>query len=304
MTAYSYWKAGMAGKAPTATVDEPHPGFYRLKRHGLWIPVAVWPSGASLGFKIGKEIVGELVGTEQWPYYATNFISEAEYRKVAEKGGEWSDADPTVAAMTKEPPSKAPPERDPTAFLREQVAAALRGVAAYDKVESDEQNVKAAGLRNLLLQLSGDADKARDAEKRPHLDAGRAIDAKWRDVIQDAKTGSMTVRRAMEAWEDVKREAAQSAARRAAEAAPHEAPPPASNLPPPQVQVRPTYGKAASVGSRLEVTTIDWDKFLADLRQRPEWGAVANQLWDLAEKLANKGIMIAGVSTAEKASIR
>jgi hypothetical protein len=200
---------------------------------------------------------------------------------------------------------------DPTTEFREQIDAATAGVKAYTAINSDEQAVKAASLRNMLLKLAGDADKTRVAEKEPHLKAGRDVDAKWQPLVREAQAAAQSIRSAMEEWETTKRRAAQEAARRqqeavaraAAENRPIPAPPP-SNLPEPTTQVRPTYGKAASVGTQMKVVSIDADKLLAALKPRPEWNYVEQFLFELAQKLANKGIILDGVKAEEKASIR
>jgi len=89
---YSYWKSALAGEKATAFVDSPSPGFYRTKRGTSWVPVAVWPNGDGLGFKIGREVVGADMGTELWSHYCAHPITEEVYRAVAERGENWPDA--------------------------------------------------------------------------------------------------------------------------------------------------------------------------------------------------------------------
>jgi len=329
MSSYSYWQAALKGNAPTPNVDDPKPGFYRMKRNGGWIPVAVWPltnifSGeCKLGFKFGSEVVSADLGIERWPNYCAHPITEDTYRDVAEGGKNWPDADPVVAKMIAPLPKEYATAKidafmgvvaaipDIREKLHEEVEIATAGIHAYAKIETDEASVRAASLRNMLLKLASDADKARDAEKRPYLEAGRAVDDRWRDVIQSAKTAANTLRSAMEDWEQVKRKAAQEAARRQQEAReqaerenrPVPVPAP-SNVPPPQSQVRPTFGKAASVGTRLEVTDVHFTKFINALVDRPEWNDFHVFMYGLAQKLANRGIILDGVTTEEKASIK
>lgn len=333
MNHYKFWADSLAWLAgpqtaprPMITNEQPECGFYRMKRNKAWVPVAVWPAASgSLGFKFGHEVVGEQIGIEQWPYYAANPITEEVYRAVCERGENWPDADPTVAAMTGSKPAPVifPGSvmviADSTAEFREQITTALAGVGAYAKIESDEASTRSTGLRNLLNELASTADKAREAEKAPHLKAEREIDARWQPIIKQARKGALDIKEARDRWEDVKREAARLAVARAAEeqqrldeTADHRdisEPPPEpvqarSNLPPPSTQIKPTFGKAAHVGSKMVVTAVDIEKILIALKPRPEWPAVQEFFRELAQKLANRGVILDGITAEEKANTR
>lgn len=364
---YDYWKAALAGQNPVANVDDPQPGFYRLKRHNRWVPVAVWPTGNTkggqplLGFKFGTEQVGPNVGTEQWSHYCANPVTEAVYRAVAERGENWPDGDPVVEAMVENRGKVLPSSSstisaqqiagklnagqplnaeesarleqsfedhaasvrasDPTAEFREQIETALGGVPAYAKIASDEADVRALSLRNMLNELAASADKAREAEKAPLLKAEREVDAKWQPMIKKARAGAGDIKTARDAWQDDKRTALAAQQKRqqeveeqhrrdtaaAAEAnkpAPAPPPPVSSNTPPPSTQVRPTYGKASSTGTKMVVTRVDYDKFFAVLKTRPEWPHVQVFFDELAQKLANRGVIPDGVTTEERANTR
>lgn len=338
MTDYSYWKAALAGQKPEAFVDSPMPGFYRTKRGTGWVPVAVWPKGNgltgpdALGFKINRETVGANMGTELWSHYCAHPITEAEYRKVAESGGDWSDSDPTVTAMTNggnatKPPSdatNAPSDAtlaDPAGEFRREAATAISGIGVYSKIESDEADARALSLRNFLNQLAADVEKVHKAEKEPHLTAARKVDADYLPIAKELREAAGKVKNARDDWEQHKRDAAAAAVKRAAEEAdrhrqaaeaaerenrpaPPPPPPPSSNLPPPTPKVKPTYGRASSAGTKMVVEEIDYDKFFAALKLRPEWPTVKAQFDEWAQKLANKGIIPDGVKAIEKANTR
>lgn len=321
---YAYWRASCAGLKPPAINEQPECGFYRMKRNDRWVPVAVFPlqNHPGLGFKIGTEVVGEQTGIECWPWYLHHPITEPEYRRVAEQGLPWSDEDQTVAAMTngatKQVADGKKPLADPVDEMSEQIAVALKGVPTYAKIESEDANAAATGLRNLLNELAGDADKARVAEKEPFLEGGRKVDAKYKKLIDSAKAGALEIKKARDVWEDTKREAARQASLRAAEEqrrideeAAHrdisETIPVVqvqSNLPPPAAQIRPTYGRAASVGTKMVVTELDAMKFIAALKPRSEWSMVFEFLMEFAQKLANKGVILDGVTVQEKADTK
>jgi hypothetical protein len=352
---YKFWRDSLAGRKPPIINEDPQPGFYRMKRGNGWAPVAVWPLPGTalidtgLGFKIGQEIVDTFIGTEKWPWYSSNPITEAEYRRVAEQGGKWSDEDPTVAAMIAQVTPKQIAEKinnkqqldphenarleqafidadkareiDPTDEYREQIKVALAGVPIYAKIESDEANARGTGLRNMLMDLASAADKAREAEKAPYFKKVKEIDSKWMPLIKEAREGAAQIKRARNTWEDDKRKAAAEAARRAEEVlaeqlrqsaedvesdqmAPIDAPLPKSNLPPPSSQITPTYGRRAHVGTKMVVTELDAIKFITALKPRSEWPAVFEMLLELAQKLANKGIILDGVTAEERADTR
>jgi hypothetical protein len=79
---------------------------------------------------------------------------------------------------------------------------------------------------------------------------------------------------------------------------------PVSNLPPPSASVKPTYGKASGTGTKMVVTAIDFDKMIAALKPRPEWPTLEDFLREMAQRLANKGIVLDGVTAVEKANTR
>jgi hypothetical protein len=173
-------------------------------------------------------------------------------------------------------------------------------------------------LRNMLNELAGDADKAREAEKAPYFKKVKEIDGKWMPLIKEAKEGAGKIKEARDQWADDKRKAAIEAQRRADEALaeqmrdaaerdgpiePVAAPPPRSNLPPPTSQVRPTYGRASSTGTKIVVTAVDYDKMFAALKTKPElWDRFKEIMLEIAQKCVAKGIILDGVTTDEKSS--
>ena len=117
-------------------------------------------------------------------------------------GGTWSNLDPVVAEQIAEGQAgkKAQARRegaagnnsseaDPAEILKDQIEAALEGVDAYGKIESDEQAGAAISLRNRLNELKNEADKLREKMVRPHLDAQQAINGSWNPMIKGAEAG-------------------------------------------------------------------------------------------------------------------
>lgn len=333
-SAYQFWTdslAWLAGPQTTprpAIINEyPQAGFYRMKRSKAWVPVAVWPAASgSLGFKFGHEVVGEQIGIEQWPYYAANPITEEIYRAVAERGEHWPDADPTVAAILAAPAAPKVADADPVDEIREQITAALAGVAAYSKIEGEASNVKSAGLRNLLLKLSGEADKGGKALYEPHYRKYKEIYDKWNPLVKLAADGALKIRRAQEKYQDDKREAARIAQQRAeaeqrrleqeardaaiqAQIDGRPSPEPVtiapvvaeSNMAAPDIQIRPTFGRASAVRTFELVTAIDAGKVFEHFKTHPD---VVGLLTKLAQAALNAGIDVPGVTHETRTQIK
>lgn len=94
-------------------------------------------------------------------------------------------------------------------------------------VENEGQASAVAVLMDQLRKAAKDADKARAEEKRPHDDAAKAVQAKWKPLLDKADLATTTAKKALAPWlqklEDEKRAAAEAARaeadRKAAEAA-------------------------------------------------------------------------------------
>lgn len=104
--------------------------------------------------------------------------------------------------------------------LREEAKLWLDGTP----IENDAQAKDVATLIDKLAKARKAADAARDAEKRPHLEAGRAVDAKYKPLIEKADTAVTVAKSAQRTWmlkvqEEQRAEAARLAAAAREEAA-------------------------------------------------------------------------------------
>jgi len=202
--------------------------------------------------------------------------------------------------------------------MKAEIEKARAGLGTYKAIESDEQAAKGQTLRSTLTGLSGKADKARAAEKEPHLEASRKVDAKWQPLVKTAKEGADEIRKALETWENTKREAArraadeaarrqreyEAAARKAEEAnqpAPEPPPPSITNTPAPSAQIKGASGRTASVSTKPFVVSIDIDKFVAQFRTDPN---LLSALTELAQKYTAAGIKVDGAVIEERAVVR
>ena len=297
---FSWWQDAVDGKVGMMTTT-PEWGFYKTRRkNGPWEPVAIWEEDGVL--KAVRN--GDPVDPHQVWEWCRNHPVDYEAYMQAVRMGTWNDDDPTVAAAIMMGHNVG--DMSELDLLRDQIDSAKQGAEAYAKITSDDQAAKAQSLRARLNELAGTADKAREKLKRPHLEAGKEIDAEWMPLVREAKAVADIIRRAISDHETVKLQARRAEERRRLEqerqreeTAPvgEPVPPP---LPPTDV-VRGTYGRAASVGTELVVTAITDDLALYGfLRGNPD---LEQYLIQLAQRAVKAGFTVPGVTIEERAKV-
>lgn len=323
---WTWWQAALKNPAKIGSKElpvhdsDPRQGYFRV-RYGKdkpFEPVAIWKDedGKWLAYRSGREVNAEAI----WTSCCRNPVTHAAYLAAVDGKG-WPDDDKVVAlqVVPAEPSiGDNSGEVDQSETLKDQIDAALAGMTAYAKVSDDETAAKALSLRNRLNELSGQAEKIRVKQKEPHLEAGKAVDAKWQPLVKSAKAGADKVRDAIGSWETEKlrrqREADRKAedARRAAEEAAREhqgdtavidAPAtvaPAETAPAP---IKASYGKAASVSVKNVVKDVtDWKALAIYMCEHP---VMQDTLRTLAQRALDAGrTNIPGITTEEKAAVR
>lgn len=323
---WSWWRAALKnpaaiGKTLPVHDGDPQQGYYRTRFKGSpWEPVAIfYPEGSDelVAYRAGREVRADYI----WTFCCRQPVTFEAYTAATEGKG-WPDDDVVVAAQVKAPEpgvgDNSENERvDETEALKDQIEAALARMKAYEKIADDETSKKALSLRNRLNELSGQAEKIRVKQKEPHLEAGKAVDAKWQPLVKSAKAGADKVRDAIGSWETTKlqeqrrrereveqaRLAAEQAAReQSAETAVLEAPAPVAAPDVAPAPIKPTYGKSASVSIKLVVTEVtDWAALSAYMLNHPDFQTC---LRDLAQRATDKGHTVPGVKVEEKAAVR
>lgn len=89
-------------------------------------------------------------------------------------------------------------------------------------VNTEAEAEAVSKLLDMIRTAGKDADKARAAEKKPHDDAGKAVQAKWKPLLDRAEMATDTCKRVLGPWLRKQQEAALAAAaeaRRVADAA-------------------------------------------------------------------------------------
>lgn len=324
---WQWWQSALAEPKKIGTAALPvHPGEYQLgyyrtrSKNVPWEPVGIYPdeNGVVVAFR-GERQVDDIPELFQW--CCRHPVSYDAY-VAALNGKNWPDDDPTVAAQVAPKPAVAGDNSgkiDEAEVIRDQIEAALAGLSAYETVQDDETASKALSLRNRLNELSREADKIRTKEKEPHLEAGKAVDAKWQPLVKKAKAGADQVRSAIGAWEteklrrqrEAERKAEQARLRAEAEAAKAaedgkpvpEPEPVAETVAAAPAQIKGTYGKAASVSVKVVVKEVtDWMKLATYMSGHPETQALLRKL---AQRALDAGRTdIPGITTAEEATVR
>lgn len=312
---YEYWRNALAGNFGPVHDSEPQPGFYRKRTHkaGPYVPVAIWEQdGKIVALCNGREAEA----AELWTYVCKYPIAEEWYHKRM-SGAPWPDEDAAVSASLAPPPAgHNNPPTDEAEILEGQIDAATAGAEQYAEINDDETASKAQSLRSRLLELSGNADRLREDKKRPHLEAGKVIDAKFMPLVKLAKNAANAIRTALGQHETRKPRAAEAArkleeearVKAAREAEPldgleeliGQATPAPAPLPEPAPAIRGAYGRAAAVKVVKVAKVVDQDAAYLALKSQPEITALIQKL---AQKMVDSGFSLAGVEITEERKV-
>lgn len=239
---YATWRAALAGETVAIHDAEPNSGFYRVKRKsGELHPVAIWRDEAGT---VIAQLNGENVEPSSvWPWAARKPVSYEAFQDFMNGKG-WPDDAPVVqdqreparaaggagdaggACAKDEPdnPRAVPGDNSGDADAAEAMRLELLGEKDLaDKflakpIETQDAADQVSVWSKRISELKNRADKAFQAEKAPHLEAGRLVDEKWR-WRQDAEALVRTLKKHVEPWLKKLDEAEKERARKAAEEA-------------------------------------------------------------------------------------
>ncbi len=188
---WSWWREALAGHNPEINANEPQCGFYKKRdgKGGKWLPVMIrYDSEGILRCRVGDDSAVD--PHEVWTWVAGNPVSKEDAKHAFETGsfpGEVAtigdnSGDLSLAEQIKD--------------YAQQALAWFRKNGIKDKTASD----LAANYRAELLRLAITADGERETEKRPHLEASRAIDAKFKPLIDEANSAANELREGLTKW--------------------------------------------------------------------------------------------------------
>jgi|ERR1700761_656935 len=343
---------------PSTEPTELDVGCYRLpikerklnaagQSNGQWKTVGFHPVMLGLAdgevmCQISHRIVGEDERNEAWTSFVRHPITEEVWRAVAERGEPWPDFNEIHGTAALETYSAIQAARTdvlveeaeaflaqnddslvipPQIAIKQRLDALKAELAAFPKIESDEQSSAARGLQARFLELRGEAAGHYEEANRPLLEQQKALRAIWFPLRDEADEAKTKLGEAMGAWEDVKREAVkraeaetkrlqEQAARDAewkgaepgsiAKVDPEHVAPGASNAPPPSSQIKAPGARAAKVKLQRIVTEIDVDKAFAQFKAAPE---VREVLMSLAQRAVTAGLPVDGATIQERSKV-
>lgn len=109
-----------------------------------------------------------------------------------------------------------PPPFEAWSLHIEELFALANGIG---EAKNDEQEAALDALLDDFRKAKRDADKERAAEKKPHDDAAKEVQAKWKPLIDRCDIASKAIKDALTPYRTAKQRAADDAARKAREEA-------------------------------------------------------------------------------------
>lgn len=318
---WDFWKAARKGKKIDVPLGIVPIGYYRKQTRstGVWYPVAIWVGTDGVKrAQIGHAEVKILATAEEeerfdfevFSYASKTPTSHPEYQHWMQHR-EWPEAmglKPIVKTVAAPREAKIGDNSGATAgeieamtleALKDQVDSAIEQSKQFAKVETKEQGNAAQGLRTRLTSLASMGDKQRDIEKRPHLEAGRAVDDAWNPLIKAAKEAARVIKTAVDdqATREKRRIAAERAEQQAAGNAPTEAAEP--------ITFQGNQGGKTTARTIIVPTIVDYDAVYEQLRKNPEVTGVLDTLVAKIYRNYGPGMPdMKGVKSEERASVR
>jgi hypothetical protein len=303
--ALQFWRDALAGKEVEINADKPQHGYYKARKgkDGPWTPIAIWEKDGALVARFGGEMTDPL---KIWTWCAGNPVTKEDAKYAFEQGrfpGEiaigHNSGDLSLADEINEAAAQA--------------AEWLKSNAISAKVTAD----MAANMRARLLDLGKKADKERDEKKRPHLEAGRAIDAEYKPLVETATSAANQLRDALTAYmraEEAKQRAEAEAKRKAEQerldkeraeriaANPiaeftEEPPLPLAPIEPPKVQAGGQAGRKAGLRTVTRFELTDYAAALAHVKDHKDVIAAVEKA---CFAMAKAGAEVPGVKRIEE----
>jgi len=206
---WAWWQNALAGTIGPIHDGDPQQGYYRTRfKDKPWEPVAIWFEDGKWHAMRGDRQVD---ASEIWTWCCRNPITYEAYTKAIEGAG-WDD-EPEAPAIGHNLPS------DPFEALQVEFAAEREQAEAFMKkpITTQAEADRAAIWSKRLSTIAKKATDLHKVEKQPHLDAGRNVDNKWRELKEEPDAISKKLKRHMDAFlqEEARKERERQAAARA-----------------------------------------------------------------------------------------
>lgn len=313
VNAWEWWTNALAGKFGPIHDGCPEHGYYRTRfKDKPWEPVAIWCEDGKWYAMRGERQVD---ASEIWTWCCRAPITYEAYTKAIEGGG-WDD-EPEAPAIGHNLPA------DPFEALQVEFAAEKEQAEAFLKlpIKTQADADRAAVWSKRLSTIAKKATDLHKVEKQPHLDAGRNVDNKWRDLKEEPDALSKKLKRHLDDYlreqqriemerqrkaqeeADRKRREAEEAAREAAQqenaAAAAEAKRLQDEAAQAEREAQARNASAGRTGAKVSLRTfvyaeiIDFDALLMALKNRAEIREVVEML---ASRAARSGVELAGMA--------
>jgi len=278
----------------------------RKGRGGPWVPVAIWLEDQG-SFRQGENSInsdsGKLVclveGKERnaydvWTWVCRYPIEYETYVAVAEDGKPWPEEVPALGHNSQ--------SLNEVEVVGEEVEAlslsAMNWLETLPTIENQSDADKAANYADRFSALETRAEEARVIEKRPSLEEGREIDARWKPVVSKAQDAKARMKKAIEPYLVGERQRRIEMARLALHGSETTFDP--SDIEPPRAG---TNGRRVGLRSKYSVKITEptalIDHYRTDLRL---WSdkAVKEAIAKLAEADLTSGAQIQGATLMEE----
>lgn len=187
MDEFQFWREALAGKRQEIHADAPQSGYYRMRdgKGGAYLPVAIWSVNGKQVCRVASRTVE---AADVWTYCAGNPVSKDDAKHAFETGS-WPGDAPEIGHNSG--------DLSLAEQVREYADLALSWLRKVGGVKDKISADKAANFRAKLIELGKAADAEREAKKRPHDDAARAVQAEYKPIIDEAKAAAEELRSAL-----------------------------------------------------------------------------------------------------------
>lgn len=182
---YQPYRDLCAGKDVPIYENRPYPGRYRMKRGNGFVAVLInADANGAIKARVGKNIVD---ATDVWIACAKHPVDKAAF-DAFEATGAWPGDAPEVG------------HNSGALSLAEQIrdyAAQALGWLKTSGISDVTSKDMAANYRAKLIELRKSADAEREAKKRPHDEAAKAVQAQYKPLIDEADSAANELRDAL-----------------------------------------------------------------------------------------------------------
>lgn len=291
---FDWYRRALAGEAVSIHDGQPRCGYFRFRRHrnSEWIGAAIWidqptdDDGALTGDEVMRCVTGARAQAKAlrpdeidqlWTWVAKNPVPYDEYRAYYVSGA-WP-TDPAPAGANEA-------AGDGEGALIDQIHSAVALAAEIKEIADQAACDRAANIRDRLNDLAKRADEERVRLKKPHDDAGKAVQAVWKPRVDMAKLAADGLRPAIAKFLTAKE---RETAARVAEGAPS-APAP--------VRAGGAHGKRT--GLRTVISGVEITDYAACLQALKDDAQVREAVEKAALRRIRAGIDVPGVKKIEE----